>query len=338
MPTEHRDFAACSGTIARSPSSAVNAISTSSAVQVQDRAPIAVWLQASRVQSLLISTISVAAGAAVARWHGYASPAIMLAWIAAVAAQAGTNLTNVSFNYKAGDAGTPCALADPRGSSSPLRTGQLTQAQVRRGAMVCFAASILAGAVLAAWLDVRLLVLGIPGLLAGYFYAAPPARLAYRGLGVVTVLVFMGPAMVVGSYWVSARAVSSGAWAAALAVGLTAAAVMHVNDVRDFESDVAHGKTTLTTLVGREGASWLMAAMLAGAYGSVVAAVSLGALPAATLATLLSAPMAFRLARIVATERGVRPLNEAWFIGVKLHTVFGALLIGALLAAALAGR
>lgn len=300
--------------------------------------PVGVWLQTSRVKSLLISTISVATGAAVAAWERHTSAALVLAWMAAVAAQAGTNLINVSFNYKAGDLLAPGALADPLGSSAPVRSGLLTPQQVRRGALLCFAASVACGAALAWLVDPRLLWLGIPGLLAGYYYAAPPVRLAYLGLGVITVFVFMGPVMVAGSYSVASARVSSGAWAAAIAVGLTAAAVMHVNDLRDYAGDVAHGKQTLSTILGRSGASWLMAAMLGGAYAAIAAAVALRMLPLASLVVLLSAPMAARMTRLVFVERDPVRLNEAWFLGVKLHTAFGVLLVGALLLTTLIGR
>jgi 1,4-dihydroxy-2-naphthoate octaprenyltransferase len=306
---------------------------STSAQVASDRTSAAVWLQTMRVKSLLISTFSVAAGAAVAWWEGHTSPMLALAWLAAVAAQAGTNLINVSYNYKAGTGVRPGALVDPRGSSAPVRAGLLTAEQVRRGALVCFAISVAAGAMLAWRVDPRLLWLGVPGLFAGYFYAAPPLRLAYVGLGVITVFAFMGPAMVAGSYWVAVGRVSAGAWAAAVAVGLTAAAVMHVNDVRDFAGDVAHGKRTLSTMIGRAGASWLMALMLVGAYASIVAAAATRVLPPAALAVLLSAPLAVRMTRLVFVERDPVRLNEAWFLGVKLHTAFGALLVGALLMA-----
>jgi 1,4-dihydroxy-2-naphthoate octaprenyltransferase len=292
-------------------------------------------MQAARVRSLLIATVSVASGAAVAWWGGQTSPMLMLAWLAAVSAQAGTNLTNVSYNYKGWASGASGRQLDPRGSSAPIRAGLLSAPQVRRGAIVCFGVSVIVGAVLAWAVDLKLLWLGVPGLLAGYFYSAPPVRLAYRGLGVVTVFALMGPAMVAGSYWVAAGRLSAGAWAASVAVGLTAAAVMHVNDVRDFADDVAHHKLTLSTALGRSGASWLMAAMLAGAFAAIIVAVAMRALPPLTLLVLLTSPLALRMARQVLVERDPVRLNEAWYLGVKLHTGFGALLVGALCAAAI---
>ena len=294
---------------------------------------LSVWLQTSRVNSLLISTISVLTGAALAWRDGAATSLVALAWLSAVAAQAGTNLMNVSWNYKAG-ARAPRAV-DPRGSSAPVRGGLLTPEQVRRAAHLCFTVALVSGGMLVWRVDPRLMWLGLPGVLAGYFYASPPIRLAYLGLGVPTVFAFMGPAMVVGTYWLGAHATTPGAWAAACAVGLTAAAVMHVNDVRDFDSDVAVGKRSLARLVGPFGARLLMAAMIVGAYGAILAGVLCHWLPFGALAVGLSVPLAVQMLRIVFLNHDAVRLNDAWLAGVKLHTAFGVLLLLSLVWAAM---
>src|ERR1035437_10519806 len=99
-------------------------------------AAIAVWMQACRVKSLAIWTIGVLCGAAVAVHDGYGSWRILIAWLGSVLIQAGTNLTNVSYNYKGGGAG-PGIQADTKSSSAVVHAGLLTPAQVRRGGIVC---------------------------------------------------------------------------------------------------------------------------------------------------------------------------------------------------------
>lgn len=297
------------------------------------RGTTATWLQAARVQSWMIASISVFAGAAVAWWEGHASAVVWLAWMSAVAAQAGTNLTNVSFNYKAGTAARPGAHLDAQGSSAPVRAGLLSRGHVRHGAYLMFAVAIVAGVCAALLVDARLLWLGLGGVLAGYFYAAPPLRLAYRALGVATVFLFFGLGMVVGTHFIAARTITGGAWAVAIAVGLLAADVMHTNDLRDFNGDVANGKRTLSALIGRPAASALLAAMVLGAYLVIVGAVWRQLLPRTALLVVASAPLAVRQLRLVMRERDPARLNGAWFLGVKLHTTFGVLLILGLLLA-----
>jgi 1,4-dihydroxy-2-naphthoate polyprenyltransferase len=297
------------------------------------RGRIGVWLQTLRVKSLAISSIAVFAGAAVALYDGFASWRIVIAWLGAVAIQAGTNLINVSWNYKSGD---PARFAaDPRGSSAPVRSGLLTPDRVRRGAFVAFGIGIACGLVLVALCGWPILAIGVPAVFAGWSYGAPPFRLAYRGFGVVTVLIFMGPIMVIGSYFVVAMHASAGAAFASVAIGMLAAAIMHTNDLRDYESDVAHRKRTLATMTGRERASDLLAAMLVLAWVAIVLGAIVQALPWPTLAVLVTTPSAIRLAREVRRERGAEQLNAAWFHGVKLHSQFGIVLIAALLLSSL---
>lgn len=299
---------------------------------------VGLYLQAMRVKSLWISSICVLTGGAVALWHGNVSlVGLFLAWLGAVSVQAGTNLTNVFYNYKAGSAREPAAGFDPEGSAAPVRTGKLASANVERAAMACFAVGVLAGIALTAMFGWRILAMGVPGLLAGYFYAAPPVRLAYLGLGVITVFVFMGPVMVIGTYWVESGSVSWSAALASLAVGLMAAGIMHINDVRDFDSDRAHGKRTLSITVGRNGASALSIGMNVLAYLAVVGGVATRLLPWPVLATLVTIPVAVQQGRLVVRERSPSVLNGAWFMGVKLHTQFGVLLIAGLLAARFGG-
>jgi 1,4-dihydroxy-2-naphthoate octaprenyltransferase len=299
-------------------------------------AGITVWLQAARVKSLAISTIAVLAGGALALYHGASSWRWVLAWLGSVAIQAGTNLINVAWNYKAG-LGTPGYPADPRGSSAPVRMGLLSPAQVRRAALLCFAAGIASGLTLVALCGWPILAMGLPAVAAGYFYGAPPLRLSYRGLGVITVLLFMGLVMVLGTYYVVTLEIRAAPVFVGVAIGLVAAAIMHTNDLRDFDADVANGKRTLSTLLGRDRASHALLAIMVLAYVVIGAAVSAGILPWPCLAVLLTLPRAVPLVRTVYHSRDASDLNRAWFAGVQLHTQFGVLLIVGLTVATLLG-
>lgn len=294
-----------------------------------------VWLQACRVNSLAISSIGVMVGTAVAFRAGhFDSVRFLLAWLGSVLIQAGTNLTNVYYNYKAASASADTASFDPRGSSSVLRLGLLTPAQVRRGGLLSFACGIACGLLLAWLCGGTILWLGLPAVAAGYFYAGPPIRYGYLALGVVSVFVFMGPVMVGGAYYVQALSFSAGAIAAAIPIGLVAAGIMHTNDLRDYDTDVLHGKRTLATLFGRRGAAYALAVMDAAAFLVIAAAVMGGLLPWPALLVLLAVPQALAQVRMVFRETDAKHLHVVWLRGVKLHMQFGLLLIVGLLASA----
>jgi 1,4-dihydroxy-2-naphthoate octaprenyltransferase len=257
-----------------------------------------------------------------------------LAWIGSVLIQAGTNLTNVFYNYKAASESADPASFDPRGSSSVLRLGLLTPEQVRRGGLLSFAGGIVCGLALAWLCGPAILWLGLPAVAAGYFYAGPPVRYGYVALGVVSVFIFMGPVMVGGAYYVQALSFSAGAFAAAIPIGLVAAGIMHTNDLRDYDTDVRHGKRTLATMLGRRGAAFALAAMDVVAFLVVIGAVALGLLPLFALLILLAAPQAIAQVRMVFRESSQQALHKVWLGGVKLHMQFGVLLIVGLLVSA----
>ncbi len=296
-----------------------------------------VWLQACRVNSLAISSIGVGVGTAAAVWSGHFSLVrFLVAWLGSVAIQAGTNLINVYYNYKAASAKADPGEFDQRSSTAVIRMGLLAPARVRRGGLLCFSVGILCGLLLAWMCGWTILWLGIPAVIAGYGYAGPPLRYGYWALGVVSVFLFMGPVMVCGAYFVNALSFSAGSLAAAIPIGLVAAGIMHTNDLRDYDTDVSHGKRTLATLLGRRGAALALAMMDTVAFAVVIGAAIANLLPWPALLVLLAIPQAIAQVRLVFRESDPRQLHTAWLSGVKLHMQFGILLIAGLLGARLA--
>ena len=301
------------------------------------RSAISVWMQAIRVRSLIISSVSVLVGGALAYYAGHFNALrLFLAWFSAVAVQTGTNLTNVHYNYKTRGRGAALDRVDPRGSTVVVEQGLLTPAQVWSGALVAFAFGIASGITLSWMAGWQLLVVGIVGTIAGYSYAGPPLRVAYLGLGVPIVFVFMGPAMVIGTYYAMA---GSAAWSAILvsiSVGLLAAGILHINDIRDLETDTANHKHTLATFFGRRGAAILLAVSESIVYLAVIVGVAMRFLPWPTLITLVTVSRAIPQVRMALRETRQDMLHLAWVRGVQLHLEFGVVMILALVVSRLA--
>lgn len=293
------------------------------------------WLQAFRVNSLIVSSIGVMTGTAAAIRDGYFDPArFLLAWLGAVAIQAGTNLTNVYFNYKSTSASADPGAFDPKSSTSVIRLGLLTPPQILGGGMLFFGVGIACGLVLTWLCGSTILWLGLPAVAAGFFYAGPPVRYGYLALGVVAVFLFMGPVMVGGAYFVMALTFSPSALAASIPIGLVAAGIMHTNDLRDYDTDVMHGKHTLATMLGRRGAGFALAVMDILAYAVTLGAVIAGVLPWPVLLTLIAIPQVIQQVRTAFSATDVKQLHLVWLHGVQLHLEFGVLLIAGLLASA----
>src|SRR4051812_49565325 len=125
---------------------------------------------------------------------------------------------------------------------------------------------MLAGAYLVAIAGWELLVVGAASILAGVLYTGGPRPYGYEGLGEVFVFTFFGLVAVAGSYFVQVEHLRWEAVALGVPVGLLAAAILVVNNVRDVDTDRRAGKRTLAVKLGRERARKLFDAMLTLAY------------------------------------------------------------------------
>ena len=158
---------------------------------------------------------------------------------------------------------------DSLGPSGVIQRGLLTPEQVLRGAAVCFGLGIAIGLYLVAVFGWGILWLGLVSVPLAFFYTGKPFHLGYKGLGELIVLVFMGPVMVLGSYFVQVQRFELTPLLLSLPVAFLVAAILHANNMRDLESDRASGKQTLATLLGRDGARPVLPARLRQLRGCV---------------------------------------------------------------------
>ncbi len=289
----------------------------------------AIWFQAIRAISLTAAAIPVLLGVAIAARDGFFAPGRMvLALIGAMAIQAGTNLINDYYDYASG-----ADSSESLGPSMVIQRGLLAPEQVWRGGIVAFAIGAALGLVLVYLCGWPILAIGIPSIAAGYFYTARPVALAYVALGELTVFLFMGPVIIVGTYYVMALHFTWSSVLASIPLGFLVAGILHANNIRDIDSDRLHGKHTLATILGRTGANYELLVMDVLAYATTTVAMIAGAIPWTGLIAVLSVPRAVNQIQIVMRETEPKKLNLALFRSVQLHMEYGFLMIVAFLAA-----
>ena len=83
-------------------------------------------------------------------------------------------------------------------------------------------------------------------------YTGGPKPYGYEGLGELFVFLFFGVVAVVGSYYVQTEDLTGLAFALSVPIGLLAAAILMVNNIRDIDTDRRAGKRTLAVRLGRE--------------------------------------------------------------------------------------
>src|SRR5262249_60594612 len=139
-----------------------------------------------------------------------------------------------------------------------ISQGLLAPVAVRRGAMTCFGLAALIGVYLVSRTNWPLALLCLASVGVAYGYSAGPLPLGHAGLGEPLVFVFMGPVMVLGSFYVQIQTLS---WAAAwlsLPVACLVTAILVVNNLRDAEEDRHSGKRTLAGLCVHQTVAWLL--------------------------------------------------------------------------------
>lgn len=178
----------------------------------------------------------------------------LLTVLAALLIQAATNLLNDAEDASRGNDGS-----DRLGPLRVTGAGLATARAVKRSAVLLFALALLAGIALVFVGGWPILLLGLAALLAGWAYSGGPVPLSHTPWGEVFVVGFFGVAAVVGTYYLQAGQTAPDAWLTGLALGLHAAAVLIMNNIRDCDADARAGRRTLAIVLGRRQAL--------GAYG-----------------------------------------------------------------------
>ncbi|MGB9358362.1 MAG: 1,4-dihydroxy-2-naphthoate polyprenyltransferase [Acidimicrobiia bacterium] len=286
------------------------------------------WVLAARPATLPAGAAAVVVGSALAGADGvFAWGLFGVTLFAAIAIQIGVNFANDLADAQKG-ADTETRI----GPTRAVAAGLLTPDQMKRGIVVMFGLAALAGLSLiwaAGWV---ILAIGVISIIAALGYTNGPVPYGYYGLGEVFVFVFFGLVATVGTRYVYDRTAPADAWWSAVAMGLLAAAILVANNVRDRDTDREAGKRTLAVILGRNPTRWMYAAMVAGAYATVVGAVATGVLPAWALLTFVSLPLAVPPTRTIFTETAGPPLIAVLKATARLQLVFAALLaVGVLL-------
>jgi 1,4-dihydroxy-2-naphthoate octaprenyltransferase len=163
--------------------------------------------------------------------------------------------------------------------------------------VAAFAGALAVGAYLSVRVGWPILAFALLGGAAAIFYAAPPIRWAYRGLGETVIGLSYGPWLVLGSLYLQARTVSWAALWASLVPGLLIMALAVVNAIPDFHQDRLVGKRNLVVRLGRRHAVWLYLALATAGLLAVMAGVIAGEFPNPCLAALLALPLLVTSAR-----------------------------------------
>lgn len=300
-------------------------------VQNQGHKGIGRWVRVTRTPFLQASIIPVAVAGAIAFKDGALEPLpFLLAVFAIIFIHLGVNTANDYYDHlqktdELNPRPTPFS-----GGSRVIQEKLEKPTTVLAVSIACFIIGVTLGSyvVYLRW-ETPLLVIGLAGVILGFFYTAPPLKLVYRGLGELTVFILLGPLAVLGGYYAAAGKFSSEALYASIPVGIWVMLILLVNEFPDAESDRQAKKNHLVVLLGKESAAKLYAFFAYASFTFTALAVAFSLLPVAALSVLAAFTGAFTAIKYLLKN----PLAED-YLPAQVATIKTDLNAGLLLTAA----
>lgn len=206
-----------------------------------------------RLRTLLLSMAGVMCGAFVALDEGYFScPVLIFLILTTASLQILSNMSNEMGDYISG---TDSQREGPRYS---LSGGRADLRNHKRIIVVFVILAVIFGSLLTYFVfgtlfslpALLMLLLGAAAIWAAVRYTLGRNPYGYRGFGDIAVFVFFGLVAVLGGYFVMTRSFSH--WTILLpgmAYGFFSVGVLNVNNIRDFETDMAT-RTTIPIKIG----------------------------------------------------------------------------------------
>jgi 1,4-dihydroxy-2-naphthoate octaprenyltransferase len=213
-------------------------------------------LQAARLRTLPLSVSGIIVGSFLAYGNGnFDLKILVLAILTTIGFQV---LSNFANDYGDGIKGTD--NEERIGPTRMIQSGAITQKQMLillfiTGAVTLFLALALIFVAFGnenPFYTILFFCLGIASIVAAIKYTVGNKAYGYSGFGDLFVLLFFGLLSVVGSYFLFTKKLDWTIFLPALSVGLLSVGVLHLNNMRDRNSDMNSGKNTMAVKLGVE--------------------------------------------------------------------------------------
>ncbi len=224
-----------------------------------------IWFRQLRPQFFGASFLPVTIGTAIAYANtgNFNLTLFILASLSIISFQAGANIANDYFDHISKNDWLNKNKTPFSGGSGIIQKNLLTPKEVFIGALIAFFVGSCFGLIIVILTkSLFVLLLGIIGLLGGYFYTAPPLKLGYRTAGEITIAFLFGILPVFGSFYIQTLSFSMLPILPGLIVAVLIFLIIFANEFPDFEADKAVSKKTLVVTLGINNAANLYKAIL----------------------------------------------------------------------------
>ncbi|MFN3966422.1 MAG: 1,4-dihydroxy-2-naphthoate octaprenyltransferase [Endomicrobiia bacterium] len=255
------------------------------------------WITEMRYPFLSVTILPVLLGTVIA-WtknNVFNFLHFILTLLAASFLHLGTNVINDYFDHKSGNDEVNTEFVRPfSGGSRMIQLGLLTPLEVLVGAIVFFISGIAIGIYLTYKCGIIVLLLGLIGVISGFFYTGGVFNWASKGIGELLVGVNFGVLVPLGSYYVQTKILNLEVLLASVPMAILITAILWINEIPDYNADKKVKKNTLVVRLGKEKSAQIFVYILLSSYIFLIVGVILGYLPKITLVGLVSLPFAIQ--------------------------------------------
>jgi len=247
----------------------------------------------------------------------------ILALSAITALQAGANMANDYFDHISGNDWVNKNPTPFSGGSRCIQQGILSPKEVLLAALTVLAAGSAIGLVIVLLTkSLFILILGIIGLLGGFFYTAPPIKLGYRYIGEFIIALLFGLFPVYASYYLQTETIDSIPLLPAAIVATLIFLVILINEFPDVAADTTVNKKTLIVHFGVPTSVWIYRVALIGSFIIAAAMLIYSSMFFAGLLYLITLPIAASAIKSANKKDLVKPGQyRASQITVLLHAI-----------------
>ena len=198
---------------------------------------------------LLGAALAWSQGSAVAWLH------LLLGQLLVTSVQLTTHYANEYYDFEV-DAAIGSARTPFSGGSGVLVSGQLDRAVALHATHICLALAVIM-IVVCGLMSPLMFVIGILGLLGGYFYSAPPLKLEGSGFGELNTAILTALLVPVAGYVMQAQRFDPIVLIVCAPFVLIYLAMILTFEFPDYPADKAIGKRNLTVRIGLQRSVWL---------------------------------------------------------------------------------
>jgi 1,4-dihydroxy-2-naphthoate octaprenyltransferase len=296
----------------------------------QKRSKASIYFQAVRAFAFPASAIPAITGAMLAYMQ---DPNYVTWWlfpfilISVVLMQAASNVISDYDDYNIG-----VDTKESYGGSGVLTEDLLKPKEAFRFGIILFIIAFLFGLPIIIERGWIILLLGIFGILGGFFYTAKPVGYKYVALGDLMIFLLYGPSITGGTYYALTGLFSWNAVIIGIPLGLLVVGILHSNNFRDTIHDRKANIKTFASVIGENLSKAEYIFLISGAYLIIIALIIFKVLSPWSLLVLLSLPPAIKNINAI---KGVHIEDTAKIAMLDVQTAQLTLMFGVLLSISL---